>query len=575
MQSRITTVLNCLGIPLLGAATTLAAATAYAPVAEACGGLFCNQSQPVNQAAERILFVDNGDKTTTAVIQIMYEGPSQHFAWVLPISNIENPDTDIRVSSNLAFDRLQQATNPTYSLVTRIEGTCKDSNSRLAAGSANAGGSLGSINNDSAKGSVVVEASGSIGPFDYELLQVMAGSDDPADVAIQWLADNNYDLGDLGADVLRPYLAEKMKLLAVRLTKGNDAGSIRPLSIRYTGNKPSIPIRPTAVAANPDMGIMVWVAGDSQAVPSNYRALELNDALINWYNASSNYNDVVIAAADESGGQGFVTEYANAASGLNEVVYPSWEMDQFTSFSQSAATLTGADLYWAAANTFANWDGFSDALKQSLTITGNITETDVMNCPQCYLEPDGTGAQLDATTFSTAVYEQVVRPMADFQSLLDSRPYVTRLYTTMSADEMTVDPLFDFNADLEDVSNIHSADLVIECSSKYDQFEAPFRVELPSGLVVYGNQQGTWPVSYNQDEMPASLIIAQASTRGDSKVMVDNKKLIQSTLNKTAPEPTNSGICTISPRSRNVSALWALPLLSLALRRRLRRSQRS
>ena len=38
--------------------------------AQACGGFFCSQQAPVNQAAERIVFADNGDGTITAVIQI-------------------------------------------------------------------------------------------------------------------------------------------------------------------------------------------------------------------------------------------------------------------------------------------------------------------------------------------------------------------------------------------------------------------------------------------------------------------------------------------------------------------------
>ena len=529
-----------------------------APVqsAKACGGLFCNQSQPVNQAAERILFVDNGDDTTTAVIEIQYEGPSERFAWVLPVTAIENPDTDIRVSSVIAFDRLQQVTNPNYILNTTIEGTCMD---QFAGGPvpgapppiALDGG--GATNGDS---SVVVEASGSVGPFDYELLQVIAGGTDPAEVAIQWLADNMYDLGDLGADVLRPYLAEDMRLLAVRLTKGNNAGSIRPLSIRYSGSKPSIPIRPTAVAANPDMGIMVWVAGDYRAVPMNYKDLVLNDALINWYNASSNYNEVVIAAADESGGQGFVTEYAQDATMLDQTVFYQWEMDQFTYFSQSAANQTGADLYYNASSYFGAWDGFNDAFRQSVTITGSVTIDDVMACPTCYLEPTGTQAQLDANAFRTAIYELVVRPMSDFQSLLISRPYVTRLYTTMSADEMTVDPLFDFNADLASVSNVHTADLIIECSDTYYQFEAPFRVELPSGLVVHGTQQGTWPVSYDADDMPASLIIAQASTSGDPKITLDNASLIQASLDSTAP-PSSTGGSTNTAGSTTAGTITA------------------
>ena len=86
--------------------------------ARACGGLFCSATAPVNQAAERIIFSKNSDGTVTAVVQIQYEGPSEEFAWVLPVPGVP----DIQVSSDLAFTRLQLASNPQYNLTTRIEG---------------------------------------------------------------------------------------------------------------------------------------------------------------------------------------------------------------------------------------------------------------------------------------------------------------------------------------------------------------------------------------------------------------------------------------------------------------------
>src|SRR5688572_17873560 len=96
------------------------AATLLPATALACGGFFCNSSQPVNQAAESIIFVDNGDGTTTAVIQIQYQGPAESFSWLLPISSVPAADTDIGVASNLALQRLQSATNPSYTLTTRV-----------------------------------------------------------------------------------------------------------------------------------------------------------------------------------------------------------------------------------------------------------------------------------------------------------------------------------------------------------------------------------------------------------------------------------------------------------------------
>src|SRR6187549_2004976 len=107
-------------------ATVWAVGTFLPATASACGGFFCNAAQPVNQAAEGIIFADNGDGTTTAVIQIQYQGPAQSFSWLLPISSVPKSDDDIGIASNLALQRLQSATNPNYTLTTRVEGTCRE-----------------------------------------------------------------------------------------------------------------------------------------------------------------------------------------------------------------------------------------------------------------------------------------------------------------------------------------------------------------------------------------------------------------------------------------------------------------
>ncbi|MDD9944470.1 MAG: DUF2330 domain-containing protein, partial [Myxococcales bacterium] len=300
--------------------------------AAACGGLFCNNNQPVNQTAERIIFVDNGDDTTTAVIEIQYQGPSERFAWVLPVPDIANPDDDIRVSSTIALDRLQQATNPQYNLMLRFEDGCAVPRSTGVPATTSAGN--GPVDADDGESAVTVEASGSVGPFDWTLLGVdLEQGDDPVQEAVDWLEDNDYDVTAIGPDLLRPYLEADNKLLAVKLTKGNDTGAIRPLMITYAGDKPSIPIRPTAVAAEDDMAIMVFVGGSDRAIPRNYNLLELNEALIDWFQPMRNYDEVVTAAADEAGGHGFVTEYADLASNLQNIIVPQWERQQWDEFS--------------------------------------------------------------------------------------------------------------------------------------------------------------------------------------------------------------------------------------------------
>ena len=67
--------------------------------------------------------------------------------------------------------------------------------------------------------------------------------------AVDLFTEQGYDVFGVTADVLGPYLADGMNLIAFRLTKGVETGSIRPVVITYPGDRPSIPIRPTAVAA--------------------------------------------------------------------------------------------------------------------------------------------------------------------------------------------------------------------------------------------------------------------------------------------------------------------------------------
>ncbi|MCB9622429.1 MAG: DUF2330 domain-containing protein [Sandaracinus sp.] len=99
-----------------------------------------------------------------------------------------------------------------------------------------------------------------------------------------------------------------MNLIAFRLTKSTFSGSVRPIVLTYTGTRPMIPIRPTAMAAADDMGVMVWVLGEHRAIPTNYRHLVIDEARINWLNPGLNYDALITQAADEAGGQGFVTE---------------------------------------------------------------------------------------------------------------------------------------------------------------------------------------------------------------------------------------------------------------------------
>jgi hypothetical protein len=494
--------------------------------AEACGGFFCSQSQPVNQAAERIIFSQNGDGTVTAVIQILYEGPSENFSWLLPISTVPGGD-DIAVASDLAFARLQAATNPAYNLNTRVEGQCRPAQSSPTAGNAAGAPSpsaAGPGESNDASG-VTVAASGVVGAFEWTALELDPMLSDPSATAIEWLTTNGYDVTPGSDALLRPYLAEGMYLLALRLTKGSNSGSIRPIVLTYDAELPMIPIKLTAVAANDDMGVMTWLLSDARAVPMNYYALELNEARINWFNAASNYDQVVTAAADDAGGQGFVTEFAGASTDLADMVWSAVEEQNWQQLR--GAQYSGFDeLFFTLYNFYATYDGFWDAFRASVTLPANVPFADFQSCPSCYPEQ----IQFSPSALFQAVDDNVIAPMRLVQDLLDRRPYVTRLYSTLSAAEMTLDPVFTMNPELSEVSNIHTADRIIECSASVYQWEAPWRIVLPQGSVIRGTAQdfGSWPGAV--DSQPANLRVLALSSSGAGAEVENNKAIIDEQL---------------------------------------------
>jgi hypothetical protein len=71
----------------------------------------------------------------------------------------------------------------------------------------------------------------------------------------------------------------------------------------------------------------------------------------------------------------------------------------------------------------------------------------------------------DPVAFAADLQTRIVQPLMDGQALFDGLPYLTRLFTTMSPDEMVRDPLFSFNPDLPDVSNVHTVTAKALCDA--------------------------------------------------------------------------------------------------------------
>lgn len=340
-------------------ASALGAGFALAPAAAlACGGFFCNAS-PVDQQAERIIFVQEDSDTVTSYVEIVYQGEPEGFAWVVPVPSV--PELDTWHAGG--FNALDLLTQPQFN-------TPFDCFLEAAADDADGDGGA-------PPGRVDVLAEERVGPFDTATIE----SDDPR-ALVEWLRLNDYRITPAMEPFIAMYTAEGMKFLAMKLAPGEDSDSIKPIKMTYDAAGPMVPLRLTAVAAALEMGVKVWVLGEGRYGPANVPSLTIADTdlvfdPIRW---QTNYLPLVARTVDENGGRGFVTELAGPTAELAQRV-----RDSFV--------------------------------------------------------PERAGQEaLDARD---ALAE-----------LLDSRPYVTRLYTRLSPEEMDIDPMF-VPVPGGDVSNVH------------------------------------------------------------------------------------------------------------------------
>jgi hypothetical protein len=428
--------------------------TAEVARTRACGGFFCQQFQ-IAQAAEQIIFHQDGD-TVTAIVQIQYQGAAQDFSWVVPVNGIP----ELSLSSDLLFQNLESLTRPQFTL--DINGsTCITD--RI-------GGPIFSLagaapeSSDAANDAIEVLARQSVGPFD---VQVVSSTD--ADALARWLAENNYDLTDRGAELIAPYVELGMNFVAVRLQQDRGVGDVQPLKMVYKSEHPMIPIRLTAVATQPNLGVLVWLLGPGRAVPVNYLHVTPNYAQLDWYRgtfaAFASYQNLITAAMDDAavGGQGFATDYAGRDSALLQPL-----LDLPDQLAAEAARLLGLPNAADALGQLLNFGQFNGAkvleiYRRRLPLPSGTPEF-------TYGNPSLLGGTFSIAELRKALTDaleeletDVIKPLRESLTVFDGDPYMTRMYTTLSAEEMTLDPCFGFNAELEEQPLERKATLDVEC----------------------------------------------------------------------------------------------------------------
>lgn len=352
-------------LSLFGALTLVAA-----PDASACGGFFCGR-QPVDQTAERILF-EVGQDSVTMTTQISFNGRAEDFAWILPLS--ATPDVNsLAEYPQAALSALDANTGPTFSPPN--DPACYEyiayppSANPLAADA------------DESGGNVNVEIRAVVGSYEVAVVS----SEDPQ-ALIDWLLDNGYRITSAMHPYIERYTEEGLKFLALKLTETAGVEDIKPFRFTLPGTTPTIPLRMTALAAEPEMSIVVFVLGAERFEGKNWANLDIADDQIRFnpfsysFPIQTNWTKLVAQAVDGAGGQGWVTELAGAS------------------------------------------EPYAALIRQQLE--------------SGFLAPD--------------VQEAATELLAS----LEAHPYITRLYTRLSAEEMTSDPVLGLSAG-GDVDNEH------------------------------------------------------------------------------------------------------------------------
>lgn len=491
-------------------ACAIAAASLFAMLpgqALACGGFFC-QLTPINQAAEQIVFRQDGDQIT-AMVQIQFQGEAEDFSWVVPVPSA--PEFD--VGSNTLFTDLELVTRPQFNLSFTGQGCPADVVS-VADGSV----AESTSTDDASSSGVVVESVEDVGGYEVTVI-----SGDNAESISQWLVDNGYDLSETGEQLLAPYVEGQMKFVAVKLQQNRGLGSIQPLIMKYQSSKPEVPIRLTAVAALEDMGVLIWLLGDARAVPENYMHVTPNYTRLNWFagplNAYASYQGLITDAMNEAGGQGFATDYAGRFPNLlDSLTQPNEIQDQLNRLSGSP----DAEFIALSQNIVSN-PIVTDTLTTALPLPSGRSAFDYLD--QGFLTSNYTSAELSAAraAVESDIQSEVIEPLQRSLDVMGGNRYMTRLYTTLSADEMTLDPTFVFNSDMGDQQIDRNANLDSQCIDDRTHWTLKLGEGTGRNDEVVIDTIGPVPFAAPAIEQDASFLIEETAEFGQPTVVTQRQ----------------------------------------------------
>ena len=320
------------------------------------------------------------------------------------------------------------------------------------------------------------------------------------------------------------------------------------------------------------MPLTVYLMGESRGVPLSYLHVELHPFVYDYFGVRADLDARIAQAVDEAGGRAFVTLYANPQSFA-------WSND----LAPDPDTLSEMDaLSWVTSITGASWYPTLEMLAVLRTYApapASLGENAFYGCPVCFKE-EWVALDFDAPAATAALMEQVVEPWTDVEAFLAPVTHVTRLQTALSPREMTVDPVFGFNADLPmGTDTVRLGRLAIRCDHPLQTEPEGDRAFEVDGYIIPVPTQGEVPSLAELDALllreveNTALRVEQLSESGLGDVLVDHSDSLLTLDLSRGRGGADSGLAIDAAqacgcRHGSGGILMAMGLVPLALRRR-------
>src|SRR5690606_32019385 len=357
------------------------------------------------------------------------------------------------------------------------------------------------------------------------------------DEVMTWLADNDYQQDPAAMPVLGEYLDEGFLFAAIKLTHDAGTDTLHQITLKMNTDEAWVPLRLTAIAATQDMDVRTFFFGKERVVPTNYRHVEVNPLKIDWMNFAANYKEVVTLAVDaeNADGNAFVTEYAgnDAFVNVNGFYQPGWApvpagagalVDSPVGLYEvlESSNLFYCDTEWDQI-CYSNHPLLDGLMNQYVPVPDGVERIDFYSCLSCYEGLIDLEAW-DAAEFAAAIQERIIDPGTRARDIVETYPYITRMYTTISDVEMNEDPIFRSNPDLEPVSQTRMGQRQVHCNDAA-------HMRLPDGRVVWMPDSNVWPDVY-PDEMTFEVTVSAGKLVGALVPLSERTEEIDTLLDK-------------------------------------------